>query len=61
MGEHYHKGNVAHVSRVNIEAKARKTTETFTTESTCDLAPHPVEVQMNGLYVLLLKTYKIMD
>jgi hypothetical protein len=61
MGEHYHKGNVTHVSRVNIEAKARKTIETFTIENTCDLAPLPVEVQVSGLYILLLKTNKIMD
>ncbi len=51
---------VAHVSKTDIEAKARKTTETFTIESVCDLAPPPMEVQMNGLYVLLSKMNKIM-
>jgi hypothetical protein len=44
---------VIHVSRTDIEAKARKTSETFIIESVCDLALPPMEVQMNGLYVLL--------
>ncbi len=51
---------VAHVSRTDIEVKARKTTETFTIGSVCDLAPPPMEVQMNGLYILLSKMNKIM-
>lgn len=44
---------VAHVSTTNIEVKTRKTTEAFTIESMCDLAPFLVEVQMNALYILL--------
>jgi hypothetical protein len=52
--------DVAHVSRIDIQAKARKTTETFIIESVCDLAPPPMEVQMNGLYILLSKMNKVM-
>jgi hypothetical protein len=51
---------VAHVSRIDIKVKARKTTETFTIENICDLAPPPMEVQMNGLYVLLSNMNKVM-
>ncbi len=51
---------VAHVSRIDIEAKARKATETFTIESVCDLAPPPLEIQMNVLYILLSNMNKIM-
>jgi hypothetical protein len=42
-----------HVSITNIEMKARKTTKTFIIENAYDLAPPPMEVQKNGLYVLL--------
>jgi hypothetical protein len=52
---------VAHVSKVDIQMKARKTIETFTIESVCDLALPFVEVQMNGLYILLSNMDKIMD
>ncbi len=51
---------VAHVSITNIETKAKKTIETFTIESICDLAPPPMEVQMNVLYILLSKMNKVM-
>ncbi len=44
---------VAHVSRTDIEAKARKTTETFTIKSVCDFAPPPMEVQINGLHFIV--------
>ncbi len=52
---------LAHVSRTDIEVKVRKTIETFIIESVCDLVPLLVEVQMNGLYILLSKMDKIMD
>ncbi len=51
---------VAHVSRIDIEVKARKATETFTIKSVCDLAPPPLEIQMNVLYTLLSNMNKIM-
>jgi len=51
---------VTHISRANIKAKTKKKIETFTIESTCDLAPPPLEVQMNGLYVLLSEMNKVM-
>ncbi len=51
---------VAHVSITDIEVKTRKTTKTFTIESICDLAHPPMEVQMNGLYILLSKMNKVM-
>ncbi len=51
---------VAHVNKIDIETKTRKTTETFTIKSICDLAPPPMEIQINGLYVLLSKMNKIM-
>jgi len=50
---------VAHVSIIDIEVKSNKTIETFTIKSACD--PLPMEVQMNGFYVLLSKINKIMD
>jgi hypothetical protein len=53
--------DASHVSKIDIEVKARKTTETFTIERACNLAPLPMEVQMNGFYVLLSKMDKIMD
>ncbi len=37
----------------NIEAKARSIDETFTVESSCELPPRPLEVKINGMYVLL--------
>jgi hypothetical protein len=52
-GQTLPQNGVTHISRVDIETKTRKTTKTFIIESTCDLAPLLVEVQMNGLYVLL--------
>ncbi len=41
--------------------KARPIVETFTVESTCELSPPPLEVKINGLYVLLSKTDIFMD
>jgi hypothetical protein len=51
---------VTHISKANIEAKTRKTIETFTIENTCDLALPPMEVQMNRLYILVSETNKVM-
>jgi hypothetical protein len=59
-GQTLPQNDVTHINTVDIEAKTRKTTETFTIESTCDLAPSPMEVQINGLYVLLSKMNKVM-
>ncbi len=39
----------------NIEAKARSIDETFMVENSCELLPPPLEVKINGLYVLLLE------
>ncbi len=55
-----HKG-VPHLSRSNIEMKVRSIVETFTMESSCGLPPLPLEVKINGLYVLLLETNIVMD
>ncbi len=50
MGE---QRGATHVNITNIQMKTRKTIETFIIESAYDLAPPPMEVQTNGLYVLL--------
>jgi len=47
---------VYHISAYhNINAKARSIDETFTVESSCELPPPPLEVKINGMYVLLLE------
>jgi hypothetical protein len=60
-GQTLQQRGVAHVSKVDIEAKTRKTNETFTIKSMCDLAPPLMEVQMNALYILLSQKNKTMD
>jgi hypothetical protein len=55
-----HKG-VPPVSRLEIEAKARSIAETFIVENTYELLSPPLEVKINGLYVLLSKTNVVMD
>jgi hypothetical protein len=48
------------LDKSQIEAKARSITKTFTMENTCELPP-PLEIKITRLYVLLLKTYIVMD
>jgi hypothetical protein len=55
-----HKG-VPHLSKSGIEAKVRSIVETFTMESSCGLPLLPLEVKINGLYVLLSETNIVMD
>jgi len=55
-----HKG-IPPLSRLKIKVKARSIVETFIVESTCELSPPPLEVKINGLYVLLSKTDIVMD
>jgi hypothetical protein len=52
---------VPHLSRSNIEVKVRSIVETFTMESSCGLPPFPLEVKINGLYVLMSETNIVMD
>ncbi|CAM6003026.1 unnamed protein product [Sphagnum balticum] len=52
---------VQHLSREDIEKKAKAMAKTFTVESSCELAPLPLEVMMNGLYVLLSETNVVMS
>jgi len=59
-GQTLPQNGLTHISRVDIETKTRKTTETFTIKSICDLTPPLVEIQMNGLYILLSEMNKIM-
>jgi hypothetical protein len=59
-GQTLPQNGVTHISRADIETKTRKTTKTFTIESICDLVHPLVEVQMNGLYVLLSEMNTIM-
>jgi hypothetical protein len=47
------------LDKSQIEAKARSITKTFTVENTCELPP--LEIKITRLYVLLLKTYIVMD
>jgi hypothetical protein len=49
------------VSRLEIEAKARSIAKTFTVESTREVLPPPLEIKINGLYVLLSKIDIVMD
>ncbi len=56
----FHKG-VPPISKLEIEAKAQSIAETFTVESICELPPRPLEIKINGLYELLLKTNIVMD
>jgi hypothetical protein len=53
--------NTMHFTRVNVEAKAKAITKSFIVESYCELLPPSTEVEINGLYVLLLETYIVMD
>jgi hypothetical protein len=48
------------LDKSQIEAKARSITKTFIVENTCELPP-PLEIKITRLYVLLLKTYIVMD
>jgi predicted house-cleaning NTP pyrophosphatase (Maf/HAM1 superfamily) len=52
---------ILHVSRSQIEAKARSIVETFIVENTCELPPLLLEVKITRLYVLLSDTYIVMD
>jgi len=49
------------INRSQIKAKAKSTAETFTMESTCELHPPPLENKITKLYILLSKTYIVMD
>ncbi len=51
-----HKG-VPHLSRLDIEAKVRS----MMGNTSCGLPPLPLEVKINGPYVLLSETYIIME
>jgi hypothetical protein len=53
--------NTTHFTRANVEAKVKAIVKSFTIESSCELPPPLVEVKINGLYVLLSKTYIVMD
>jgi hypothetical protein len=45
---------VYHISTYHkIEAKARSIDETLMVESSCELPPPPLEVKINGMYVVL--------
>jgi hypothetical protein len=49
------------LNKVEVEARALATIETFTIEGDCKLPPPPKEMLMNGLFALLSKTNMIMD
>lgn len=53
--------HVQHLRREDIEKKVKAMAKTFTVESSCELAPLPLEVMMNGLYVLLSETNVVMS
>jgi hypothetical protein len=55
-----HKG-VQHLSRSEIEVKVRSIVETFTMESSFGLPPFPLEIKINGQYVLLSEKNIVMD
>jgi hypothetical protein len=53
--------NTTHFTRINVQAKVKAIVKSFIVESSCELPPPLVEVKINGLYVLLLETYIVMD
>ncbi len=50
-----------HFTRANVEAKAKAITKSFVVESYCELLPPSTKMKINGLYVLVLETYIVMD
>ncbi len=48
-------------NRSQIETKVKSIVETFIVESTCELPPPLLEIKIIRLYVLLLKTYIVID
>jgi len=50
-----------HFTRANVEAKAKAITKSFVVESYYELLPPLTEMKINGLYVLVLETYIVMD